>query len=260
MSRYDAADAGRVTDHLRSEASLSRQIESLVAVYERCVKAHAAVGTGAAREAQLTARFMEDWLPSFASDRPWKTLATELLGAEADITSPMIARMRDAFFQRLSEGLDRLSPETTGRAASLAFRTWSLPARAFNAQAGGLEGDRIVVPMAGHTGNAIYGPYETRRKGRYEATFDLLIDEGSGGGTVCLDVAVGAQTIAVREIAARDFVDGEPMSLRFELPEDSAAIEYRAALTGFDAGQLRFGGVTLIREADSQAATNPAVH
>tara|TARA_R110002051_G_scaffold318753_1_gene401553 strand:+ start:849 stop:2480 length:1632 start_codon:yes stop_codon:yes gene_type:complete len=258
LNRYDATDAGRVTDHLRAEASLSKQVEDLLAVYRRCLEAQAASLTDASREAQITARFMEDWLPSFAPTRPWRTLATELLGAEADLTSPLIAQVRDQFFQRLSNGLDSMRPETTVRDVSLAFRKWSLPAKAFTPQAGKLERDHIVVPMTGHEGNAIYGPYEARQKGSYEVFFDVSIDERRAGGKVLLDVAIGAQSIVAREIAAPEFVDVGPISLRFELENDSALIEYRVALNGFDAGSLRFGGVTLIRDQDPEASPNPS--
>ncbi len=259
LSRYDATDAGRVTDHLRAQASLSKQVEDLLAVYDRCLESQAASLLDASGEAQATAQFMEDWLPSFAPTRPWRTLATELLGTEADFTSPMIARVRDEIFQRLSDGLDNMRPETTVRDAAFAFRKWSLPAKAFTPQAGRLEQDHIVVPMTGHEGIAIYGPYETRRKGSYEVLFDVSIDERSAGGRVHFDVAVGAQTILAREIAASEFVDMGPVPLRFELENDSTLIEYRVALTGFDAGSLRFGGVTLIRDQDPAASPQAPV-
>jgi hypothetical protein len=254
---YDAVDAGRVTDHLRASASLGQQIDDLLAVYHRCLKAQAASPVDAVREAQATARFMEDWLPSFAPTRPWRTLATELLGTDTEFTLSIIARVRDQFFQRLANGLDSMRPETTVRDASIAFRKWSVPARAFMIQAGGFEQDDIVVPMAGQAGIVIFGPYEARRKGRYDVFFDLLIDERSPGGRVHLDVLVGTRLLLAKEIAAEEFVDVGPVSLTFELETDSELIEYRIGLSGFDTGSLRFGGVTLIREHDPEASPQP---
>lgn len=257
LNHYNATDAGHVTDYLRGQASLSKQIEDLLAVYNRCLKAQAANPIDAEREAQFTARFMEDWLPSFAPERPWKALATELLGDE-DFALPMIARVRDQFFERLSNSLGLMKPETNVRDASLAFRTWSVPARSFTSLSGAFEQDDIVVPMGGLEGIVIYGPYETHRRGKYEVIFDISINEHVGDGVFHLDVAVETQSISTRSISASELADSGPISLGFELQTDSRSIEYRVAITGFDAGLLRFRGVTLVRDQTDAVSEEPS--
>jgi hypothetical protein len=99
IQAYDARDAAEVTRKVRRDASLGKQIRTLEGIYREMREMTAPEDLDSER--QMLARFMEDYIPSDAADRPWKELAREALGAEIDTAHAAMAAIRGEILERL---------------------------------------------------------------------------------------------------------------------------------------------------------------
>lgn len=77
VDTYDRKTAAAATARIRELASLDAQIPALVDLYHAAISAPIAVRD---EEAAATARFIEDFVPTWA-DRPWRELAHEQLSS-----------------------------------------------------------------------------------------------------------------------------------------------------------------------------------
>ncbi len=77
IASYDPADAARVCATVRRDAALDAQVAELVAVYDQ-IRSEGPADRG--EEAAATAAFLEDYVPTQTSDRPWLRLARDVYG------------------------------------------------------------------------------------------------------------------------------------------------------------------------------------
>ena len=94
IRRYDAADAARVAERVRAEASLEGMLDRLVALYEEARAIPLAAGAGT--EAAATASYLRRWAPQFhelrAAHRQAREQAVQLVELDAE-RSALAARL-----------------------------------------------------------------------------------------------------------------------------------------------------------------------
>jgi methyltransferase family protein len=134
IGRYDATDAERVTLRVREEASLERQLDRLLEVYEEAIVRGRTLGTDTAAEARATAGYFRDWAPRYQGIRAasllqarvaeleadWTRLASELAGAAAE---------RDRLRAELASASAQLADTRAQLALMTATATWRLRRR-----------------------------------------------------------------------------------------------------------------------------------
>ena len=88
LAAYDAAAAFAVTERVRAECSLERQLDQLEAIYEQVLADHAAAGpVDRAREASDLAAYLNRWLPRSEPIWPWQRERDDLIETCARLTA-----------------------------------------------------------------------------------------------------------------------------------------------------------------------------
>lgn len=117
IDRYDADDAGAVTDMVRADASLEAFVARHLAVYTRAL-ADPPGDIAACRAA--TAAWIEELAPT-PTDRAWRTVAREAMGVQTEPWADLFADAEKRVQQELhrhAEEMNRLSVETAARVAN----------------------------------------------------------------------------------------------------------------------------------------------
>ncbi|MGD9982110.1 MAG: glycosyltransferase [Hyphomonadaceae bacterium] len=243
IDAYDANDAAAVSARLQAVASLSQQIEVLLACYEDVIRRHATIHSG---ETAALAAFLEDYLPTHAIERPWRELAAAIGDDEpVDIVAPLVGRVRND----LKEHIERLlRVYHAGHTDALGARY--LPARDFTAINGAFAHGTIACALAELDGYAVTGPYAKAPAGDYEALFDLEWDQPAPRADTEFELDVtadGSTVLAQRHYLAEAPSTPAQRTLRFTHANAEAALEFRIRGGGFSGGRLRFRGVVLKR-------------
>ncbi len=139
----------------------------------------------------------------------------------------------------IARDLDRRPEETNAAAALVSVDLWS--------RRGGVrDGETLIFDLKVADGYLVFGPYLWYPAGNYEATFNLAwvgVAPGPARKLVIDIVDDADRCLAQRDLAA--VPSATESTLQFVVDRNELFLAFRVFATGFVAGELRFGGVTL---------------
>lgn len=141
--------------------------------------------------------------------------------------------------QSIARDLDRRTERTAADAARISVD-------GLTHHGGMRDGDSLIFDLAGADGHLVFGPYRWYPAGHYEAAFDLAVIQAASNATskVVIDIVDDSDRHLARgELSAT--LSAADATLQFVVDEDEMFLAFRVFATGFTAGELRFGGVTL---------------
>jgi hypothetical protein len=113
FARYDAEDAGRVSDIVRAKDGLDSHIDRLEAIYQAILDDTGAIDP--AGDLEALAPFLEDFLISRDFSRPWVELHRNVTDEATDVLELALSRHGDKRHTEILQGLERLARRLDAR-------------------------------------------------------------------------------------------------------------------------------------------------